>query len=72
MGSCAGSDRWLETRTRWKRLLKSLETDDGQRESVVADIMGHESNVGITFGLCSNAQLKQLKKDCVESVTLPL
>lgn len=55
----------------FRRWFATKAEEAGHRENIVADIMGHEGNVGITFGLYSNAQLKQLKKDCVESVELP-
>lgn len=51
--------------------LRPKAEDAGHRENVLANIMGHESEVGITFGLYSNAQLKRLKKAYVESVKLP-
>ncbi|MCK1511366.1 tyrosine-type recombinase/integrase [Bradyrhizobium sp. 190] len=56
----------------FRRWFATKAEDAGHRENVVADIMGHESEVGITFGLYSNAQLKRLKMACVESVKLPL
>lgn len=55
----------------FRRWFATKAEDAGHRENVVAAIMGHESAVGITFGLYSNAQLKRLKKVCVESVKLP-
>lgn len=55
----------------FRRWFATKAEDAGHRENVVADIMGHESEVGITFGLYSNAQLKRLKKACIESVKLP-
>jgi integrase len=56
----------------FRRWFATKAEDAGHRENVVASILGHEGNVGITFGLYSNAQLKQLKIECVEAVTLPL
>lgn len=55
----------------FRRWFATKAEDAGHRENVVAEIMGHESEVGITFGLYSNAQLKRLKRACVESVKLP-
>lgn len=55
----------------FRRWFATKAEDAGQRENVVADIMGHEGNVGITFGLYSKAQLRELKVHCIESVLLP-
>jgi integrase len=53
--------RWFATKTE----------DAGQRENVVAAVMGHGKNIGLTFGHYSKAQLTELKKECVEAVKLP-
>lgn len=55
----------------FRRWFATKAEDAGNRENVVGDIMGHESDVGITFGLYSHAQLKKLKKACIESVKFP-
>lgn len=55
----------------FRRWFATKAEDAGNRENVVGDIMGHQRAVGITFGLYSNAQLKRLKRSCVESVKLP-
>jgi integrase len=55
----------------FRRWFATKAEDAGNRENVVGDIMGHEGDVGITFGLYSGAQLTRLKRTCVESVKLP-
>jgi integrase len=55
----------------FRRWFATKAEDAGNRETVVSDVMGHERDVGITFGLYSHAQLKELKRACVESIELP-
>lgn len=55
----------------FRRWFATKAEDAGNRENVVAAIMGHEVGLGITFGVYSKAELLALKLACVESVTLP-
>lgn len=53
-----------------RRWFSTKAEEAGQRENVVAAVMGHAKE-GMTFGLYSKAQLVELKRECVESVRLP-
>lgn len=53
--------RWFATKTE----------EAGQRENVVAAVMGHAKNIGLTFGHYSKAEMTELKRMCVEAVNLP-
>lgn len=55
----------------FRRWFATKAEEAGQRENVVAAVMGHAKNVGLTFGLYSKAELGELKRQCVESVRLP-
>lgn len=55
----------------FRRWFATKAEEAGQRENVVAAIMGHRKNLGISFGLYSKAELVELKRQCVESVKLP-
>jgi len=56
----------------FRRWFATKAEEAGQRENVVAAVMGHMKNVGLTFGLYSKAELGDLKRECVEAVELPL
>ncbi len=55
----------------FRRWFATKAEEAGQRENVVAAIMGHRKDVGITFNLYSKAELSELKRLCVEAVKLP-
>lgn len=55
----------------FRRWFATKAEEAGQRENVVAAVMGHSKNVGLTFGHYSKAQLIELKRECVEAVRLP-
>ncbi|WP_347341382.1 tyrosine-type recombinase/integrase [Bradyrhizobium pachyrhizi] len=55
----------------FRRWFATKAEDAGQRENVVAAVMGHNKNLGLTFGHYSRAELVELKRGCVEAVTLP-
>ncbi|NOJ40923.1 tyrosine-type recombinase/integrase [Bradyrhizobium australiense] len=55
----------------FRRWFATKAEEAGQRENVVAAVMGHSKNVGLTFGHYSKAQLTELKRECVEAVKLP-
>lgn len=55
----------------FRRWFATQAEEAGQRENVVAAIMGHSKGVGLSFGLYSQAELSKLKKQCVEAVKLP-
>jgi integrase len=55
----------------FRRWFATKAEDAGQRENVVAAVMGHSKNVGLTFGHYSKAELTELKRQCVEAVKLP-
>jgi integrase len=55
----------------FRRWFATKAEDAGQRENVVAAVMGHSKNVGLTFGHYSGAELIELKRQCVEAVKLP-
>lgn len=44
----------------------------GQNEAVVARVMGHKKDLGITFSLYAQAKPLELMKACVECVKLPI
>jgi integrase len=54
----------------FRRWFATKAEEAGQRENVVAAIMGHRKDVGITFNLYSKAELFTLKRQCVEAVKL--
>ncbi|WP_225160643.1 tyrosine-type recombinase/integrase [Bradyrhizobium sp. BRP56] len=55
----------------FRRWFATKAEDAGQRENVVAAVMGHNKNLGLTFGHYSRAELVELKRECVEAVKLP-
>ncbi|MEK9279879.1 tyrosine-type recombinase/integrase [Bradyrhizobium sp. ISRA442] len=55
----------------FRRWFATKAEEAGQRENVVAAVMGHSKNVGLTFGHYSKAELTELKRECVEAVKLP-
>lgn len=55
----------------FRRWFATKAEESGQRENVVAAIMGHRKELGISFGLYSKAELVKLKRQCIESVNLP-
>ena len=55
----------------FRRWFATKAEEAGQRENVVAAVMGHAKNVGLTFGHYSKAELTELKRQCVEAVRLP-
>jgi integrase len=55
----------------FRRWFATKAEEAGQRENVVAAVMGHSKNVGLTFGHYSKAELIGLKRQCVEAVKLP-
>lgn len=55
----------------FRRFFATRAEEAGQRGNVVAAVMGHSKNVGLTFGHYSKAQLTELKRECVEAVKLP-
>jgi integrase len=56
----------------FRRWFATKAEEAGQRENVVAAIMGHRKDVGITFNLYSKAELFELKRLCIEAVKLPV
>lgn len=55
----------------FRRWFATKAEEAGQRENVVAAVMGHSKNVGLTFGHYSKAALIELKRQCIEAVALP-
>lgn len=56
----------------FRRWFATKAEEAGQRENVVAAVMGHLKDKGITFGLYSKAELFELKRQCVEAIRLPV
>ena len=52
----------------FRRWFATKAEEAGLRENVVAAVMGHSKNVGLTFGHYSKAELNELKRQCVEAV----
>jgi integrase len=55
----------------FRRWFATKGEEAGQRENVVAAVMGHSKNVGLTLGHYSKAELVELKRECIEAVRLP-